>query len=593
MLYLLLTTSVGLWERVALIQLHFLAMKITFTTLLTYNALFGETPFDVIAAAKSLPLVVCVNYITWSTAKVSLDEFDSRKQSQLLGAWITDFPTKESKEFVSLPLRRLAFINKPISLMVIELLLEHADRESKAEQLTSEQLLTLFKLYIHTSMTFTNNQNKIAAEEINATTLKDIDSYIKALLPLRLPYFDLSITSAIQNEIYKATVFFKYCEAIPEQAEYLKKYLSSFGFSSWHDYLAKLLLIYFHLYKEVGNNEIKSSITIDSTNPVNTAMIRALESQKLDLSTFTPDKDFKALRAYPVLKTDNNTYTLLSNDLFLNKFFQVIQFDFGNFISKNGGEAHGRKVRSFLDYKSVYSSFFSEETLLYNLLKYITAGKKKYKSFTGVQIKTIIGEDKTEPDYYIRDGNNIFLFEAKDAIFSTKAKLSYSFDALKEEVSKKMIKNDKGKQKGVTQLSLVIKAIINNDYSEIDKGIPSSYNIYPVLLITDSAFTAFGINHILDKELRMLVTGIPKYARIHPLSLIRIDTLIEFRESFKDETIPLKKAIAGYTSKLQDKGNFLNPAQSFDDFMRRKYGNIQKPLWGDIESDISAVLAHT
>lgn len=442
-------------------------------------------------------------------------------------------------------------------------------------------------------MIFTNNQNKIAEEEINTARLQGIDNYIRTLLPLRLPYFDLSITSAIQNEIYKATIFFKYCEGLTEQAEYLNKYLAAFGFKDWKDYLAKLLLIYFHLYKDVARDDIKSSITIDSTHPVNTAMIKALESQELDLSTFTPDKDFKALRAKPVLKTDTNSYTLLSNDLFLNKFFQVIQFDFGNFIAKNGGEAHGRKVKSFLDYKSVYSSFFSEETLLYNLLSYITKGKKKFKSFTGVQIKNIIGESKTEPDYYIRDGNNIFIFEAKDAIFSTNAKLSYDIDVINEEISKKMVKNEKGKQKGVTQLSLVIKSIACNEYSKVDKGIPSSYNIYPILLVTDAAFTAFGINYILDKELKKLTTEIPKNARIQPLSLIRIDTLIEFRELFKDETVPLKKAIAGYTSKMQDNTSFLNPTQSFDDFMRRKYGHLRRPLWGGIEADIREVLTHT
>lgn len=568
-------------------------MKILFSSLLTYNTIFGEAPFDPIAAAGSLPLTISINYITWSTAKVSLDEFDASKQSQLLDSWITDFPHKESREFVHLPLTNIGFIHKPVSLMVIELLLEYAERENKSAQLTSEQLLILFKLYTHTSMIFINNQNKIADEEISRIKLQGIESYIKALLPLKLPYFDLSITNPIQNEIYKATVFFKYCEDIPEQAKYLNKYLNAFGFKSWQDYLAKLILVYFHLYKNVSTGDIKSSITIDSDHPVNTAMVRALESQKLDLSNFTPDKDFKAIRAKPVLKTDTNSYILLSNDLFLNKFFQVIQFDFGNFIAQNGGEAHGRKIKSFLDYKSVYSSFFSEETLLYNLLEYITGNKKKYKSFTGTQIKSIIGESKTEPDYYIRDGNNIFIFEAKDAIFSTNAKLSYNIDIINNEVVKKMVKNEKGKQKGVTQLSLVIEAITRNEYITVDKGIPSSYNIYPILLVTDAAFTAFGINYNLDKELKGLTTKIPKTARIQPLSLIRIDTLIEFRELFKDETVPLKKAVSGYTSKLQDRTNFLNPIQSFDDFIRRKYGHLSRPLWGGIEADIRAVLTHT
>lgn len=570
-------------------------MKIMFSTLLTYNAIsiFDKVPFDTIEAAKSLPLIACVNYVTWSTAKISLDEFDSRKQSQLLDAWITDFPHKESKALAGLPLMKVAFMHKPVSLMVIELLLEHADRKDDTEHPTAEQLLTLFKLYTYTAMVFTNKQNQIAHEEIQASKLKGIESYIKALLPLRLPYFDLSIPSAIQNEMYKAAVFFKYCESIPEQADYLDKYLSALGFSSWQDYLAKLLIIYVHLYQNVRQDDIKSSISFEDMHPVHLALIRLLETQTLDLETFTPDKDFKDFRAHPVLKTGNNTYTLLSNDLFLNKFFQVIQFDFGNFIAKNGGEAHGRKVKSFLDYKSMYSSFFSEETLLYNLLAYITDGKKKYKSFTGTQIKAIIGEDKTEPDYYIRDGNNIFIFEAKDAIFSTNAKLSYSFDTIIEEVSKKMVKNEKGKQKGVTQLSLVIEAITKNEFSVFDKGIPSSYNIYPILLVTDAAFTAFGINYLLDKELKNLTSGVPRLAKVQPLSVIRIDTLIDYREAFKTESIILKKAIAGYTSKLQDKSHFLNPIQSFDDFMRRKNGVVQSGFWGGMESDIRSVLSHT
>ena len=79
---------------------------------------------------------------------------------------------------------------------------------------------------------------------------------------------------------------------------------------------------------------------------------------------------------------------------------------------------------------------------------------------------------------------------------------------------------------------------------------------------------------MLDKELKQLTTEIPPHIKIQTLSLIHIDDLINFREPFKTELIPLKKAISGYTSKLNDKTSPLNPIQTFDNFLKRKYGAI-------------------
>ena len=569
-------------------------MKAHILELLGFDKLFENEEFDQINALRQLPLFASIELLSWTTAQISIDALNLHKHAEMLQHWIERLTPKERVQFRNVPNSGVVFIALPVSLQVTELLLEHADKTSQSKRLTDEQVLLLFKVYLHQSLQYTT---KLDAYKKNLTSqdFTNLDKFIELALPSNIPYFDLTMSSKIQIEIYKAAAFFKYCLSTEEEP-FLRSYLSSLGYKSWEEYLSKILALYFHLYNELKNNVVKSGIELDPNdgNDTTRAMKELLELLKIDLDSFQPDLDFMAIRAKPVIQIEEDMYIIPSNEILLNKIFQVIQFNFGDFIAKNGGRIHNTVINRALDYKTVYSSRFSEEALLYNLLSYIINSKRKYFSRTGLEIKAIVGANKTEPDYYIREGNNIYVFECKDVLFSIAAKTSCDIAEVRKEIDKKLVKNQSGKPKGVGQLAKVIEDIAQGDYTAIDSKIPSPVNIYPILLITDVSFAALGINHILNTELIKLTSSLPTTVnvRLKPLTLMRMDTLIEFRDVFRDETVTLKQAIGGYTSKLRNPSAMLNGIQSFDDYMQRKYKHLITGFWGGMQTEINSIISH-
>ena len=62
-----------------------------------------------------------------------------------------------------------------------------------------------------------------------------------------------------------------------------------------------------------------------------------------------------------------------------------------------------------------------------------------------------------EPDYYMRDGERVFLFEYKNIVLGAETKLSGDPEVIWNEVQRKLVKDDSGKDEGVSQLANVIE----------------------------------------------------------------------------------------------------------------------------------------
>ena len=99
----------------------------------------------------------------------------------------------------------------------------------------------------------------------------------------------------------------------------------------------------------------------------------------------------------------------------------------------NNGLVKPEKVKG--NFRSFYCDEFSEKILLYKTLNSIF--KNKYKELSGEEIKTNYNID-AEPDYYIRNGNSIFLFESKDILINATIKSTYDFTQYESEFRKKL-----------------------------------------------------------------------------------------------------------------------------------------------------------
>lgn len=152
-----------------------------------------------------------------------------------------------------------------------------------------------------------------------------------------------------------------------------------------------------------------------------------------------------------------------------------------------------------------------------------------------------------EPDYYIRNGNDIFLFECKDPLFRKEDKVECNYENVKSSIEEKLVHKEKGQPSAIEQLCNNIELILNNNFP-IDLGIRSEkVRIYPILVVGDSTFTNVGMNFILNDYFKVTISSREiGHKNIHPLILVSIDSLILYQSDFEEKNLKLRDVLDSY-----------------------------------------------
>lgn len=154
------------------------------------------------------------------------------------------------------------------------------------------------------------------------------------------------------------------------------------------------------------------------------------------------------------------------------------------------------------------------------------------------------------PDYYVRNGKRIFLFESKDILIKAKVKQSSNFKVINEELSIKLFQNEKGKPKAVLQILNNIRKILSQTL-EFDSGFnPKNVIIHPVLILHYRIFNTAGLNKWVNfwfqDELEKLGHEGFDVSKVRPLIIIDIDTLVFNKDVFKERKLSLEKVLIDY-----------------------------------------------
>lgn len=189
-------------------------------------------------------------------------------------------------------------------------------------------------------------------------------------------------------------------------------------------------------------------------------------------------------------------------------------------------------------FNQIITTEFSENTILDNCLKEV-ANCQNWFSLTDPQCKEIVSERtlSSPPDFYIRDGKDVILFECKDIRIPKAVKAEGTTRQLLEEIDKDFVgyQNEKGKWKlkGVGQLVRNAKRIQDGLFAW-DKDVEKDSRIFLVLVLADSRQTAVGWKNYLNRKmfeecLRQRVDC----SRICPLILLDLGTLVLYKHNFK------------------------------------------------------------
>jgi hypothetical protein len=270
---------------------------------------------------------------------------------------------------------------------------------------------------------------------------------------------------------------------------------------------------------------------------------RFIEKLNVDESEILNDYDFKKIRSKPFYKVEQGIYRIIYGLFVIELIHKGVFFKLNEI---NNGLKDGDKIKNF---RSLYCDDFSEKYLLYKLLNSIY--KNRYIEFSGEQIKQF-GID-SEPDYYIRNGNNLFLFESKDILINASIKSSYDFNLYEPEFKKKLyfeLKKEKVDKRAVLQLINNIQNVLTKQFQFDTNYKTHSLYIYPILILHDHQFNIAGLNLMVNSWFQIELAKLKEKGlvidKVKPITIIDIDTIIFHQDLFRDRILKLNLVIDEY-----------------------------------------------
>jgi hypothetical protein len=223
--------------------------------------------------------------------------------------------------------------------------------------------------------------------------------------------------------------------------------------------------------------------------------------------------------------------------------------------------------------KSFYGDEFSEKVLCYKVIASIY--QDKCIRFSGKELadKNIDGA----PDYYVRKGKNILLFESKDFLIAAEKKMSFDFNVYEEEFGRVLdyeeLPDGKTKPKAVVQLINGIRRLLKKEFAADTEYHYKDVFIYPILLTHDLQYDTTGFNELIDfwfqnALLELQGEGLFIY-HVKPLSVVNIDSLI-YNQVGLANNIPLHEVLNLYhQNKIVEKAKKKNfkSKEEYDNFL--------------------------
>lgn len=477
----------------------------------------------------ALTLLATINKFEYKIHKSSDSEIKF-----ILHEWITGSDTSFKKQVVNafikhndrskltnpkkLDFSSASIINRATTLRMIEIFLSKKACKSNKNIEFKDNAENLFKIYLLVSDEISERQDKVFKKWFSKNIL-DNEKQIRLHLYFGLTQVDITnelINKRLIAEVFKFILFEKWSRKQEEYFSMLSEYLKTIGEANWYEYFNKIFLISRvsvdnYILSTKNNSEIKSILNFFSKrNEIENSWNELLE-----------------IRKNPLFMVNSYEFLILDYLFLINKIFSGIYHDLIQ-ISKSNV-----KNNFHLD----YSKYFAEEYLLLHAIKlcfgdsYIQFSEQKIKS----QNSTRNIENLSLPDYYIRNGNKLLLFEFKNSFLSNTKKINLNFDDIEFEIKEKFFYNKK-KKKAISQLVGFIKNTVAEKYLFFDK-IPKvdKVRFYPILVVTDYTLCSIAFNKLFNEYFNLEASKLGKKTmqKTNPITIIHIDDFLYYNSYLK------------------------------------------------------------
>lgn len=555
---------------------------------ITYKDLFDDyDTVDVNSLLADIPTENAIPLISYFLAQIHLEKLDENLQVELVQFWSQRLPSdlktkilKFTTETVADRKAEFTFISNLSGLMFIETILENHNELEKLNVLTPEQELNFFKAFLISTQTWIDKQGKLF---FDIKPFENDMDFVKTYLPSHIAIDEFHTVKDFKTQFIKAKYFFQFCEADEEFKVYLEIFLNEYGLDSWATYLRNILSLYLRKFKRL---KTPSVISIDTEHQ---EQINFLEQLSIEVKGFLKSEDFLQIREKPVYRLSETDFVFLNLNFFVDKIYQGIQFDFANILVKNSATFKGKRIKSRVQFLSIFGDEFSETGLFYKIMESCFE-KSNYNIHNGLEVKEKITDG--EPDYYIRDKAKVYLFEYKNVFLSGKTKHTFDYETTKSAIYEKLVENKKGHPKGIKQLAGVIQKIREKEFNKFDDYNFDDTIIYPIIVFTDFSFNTAGVNYMLNKEFREVLEAqkIEFRTKIKNLILIDLDDFIKYQDLFRNKKIKLNNLFNGYLELVKGSKGFTNKFTPYEIYIENRTNKIKSNLSENTIEEIATTL---
>jgi hypothetical protein len=432
----------------------------------------------------------------------------------------------------------IGIINTYSSLKLFEYFF--AKGEDAETQIHAEFERNLFKAYLVLNSEFTK------AQGVAFSSTKELDDELKIPMMMFCMYYPVSdkmnfdISQIWVTQMIKAIYLFQFLEAHAKTKTLLAAFLAYFNSPTWQNYLKSLLPLTMPAIQNEREAHTDISVTPGEKFEEGCAFIEKLivqDNDELD------ENDFLTIRARPFYKIKDGVYRIIFNLFVVEKIFKGVYFllrDVNNKLPKE---------HKFKELKSFYGDEFSEKVLFYKVVESIYP--TKCIRFSGKELTDM--KIDGAPDYYIRKGKNILLFESKDFLIRADKKASFNFNVYEEEFQRVLyyqeMPDGTEKHKAVIQLINSIHRLLKNEFKADTDYYYKDVFIHPILITHDHQYDTPGFNNLINywfqNELEVLKEEGLFIHHVKPLTVVNIDSLI-FHQVGLSENIPLNEVLNAY-----------------------------------------------
>lgn len=545
-------------------------MELQKQVLLSYQAVYPDRHDKIEDLLAEVPSATAIEVISYNLSK-KMNQFIGEHDVHIWAPWLMktrdDVRNPVGHYAQQYNLANYALIDKYAMLLLISKLLTYYNGEHG--ELTDDDLSNLFLAYMICC------DERLALSRSLPNNGMKADDFVRFFLPNALKTNDVESPRDYRLLLIRCYMllieFPKYNETF---LHWLDVFCDERELSLSKVYLDEL----FQIFLELSSNGDFSTSLMEVDESCETT-IRFLDGFAIDTEHYVHDMDFKMIRERPLIKTGPRRYDFMFMKMFLDKAYTGLLFDMKDVLEKRGilEEKKGYEI-----IKRTLGEYFSERFFFYTLMERCFG--KQYVRLSGDDLTKQLG--KGMPDYYMRKGKRIFLFECKDAQMASVKKLSGDYEMVRGGIFDKYVQNSRGKAKGVTQLANVITDKVNVILEEVDKTAPKGVVfIYPVIVYFDDCFDVEGPNYLLNKEFCRILEekGVSADYEVKDVVMVNIEQLMRLENFLADEKLDLAYLINSYIE-YKDEAE-LNQVFPFNKFIfqeaRRVGYEMKKTRWFD------------